>query len=104
MVGNLSIQVIVYSSKLHTFDVGASIFNQINFEINFPENTKPKKRWMALAWPILRCWNDSSRTNDSLTSRYAYIVTHTHTHAHTHMYTQPHHACQHSVAVARAQL
>ena len=82
----------LYSSELHSCYAGVSTFNQMNIEMKFSESTKPKRRWMVLVWPILRCWNDSSGTNGSLTSRY----THTHTHS---LSLSLSHSCSHSLTL-----
>ena len=73
----------LYSSELHSCYAGVSTFNQMNIEMKFSESTKPKRRWMALVWPILRCWNDSSRTNGSLTSRYTHTLSLSHSLTHS---------------------
>jgi len=77
----------LYSSELHSCYAGVSTFNQMNIEMKFSESTKPKRRWMALVWPILRCWNDSSRTNGSLTSRYTHTLSLSHSLTLTHSFT-----------------
>ena len=77
----------LYSSELHSCYAGVSTFNQMNIEMKFSESTKPKRRWMALVWPILRCWNDSSRTNGSLTSRYTHTLSLSHSLTLTNSFT-----------------